>query len=367
MTAVDDDLANLAAIAHIEGGAVLDAVADFLTRFVAYPNEYARYAHALWLAHTWRMDEWDSTPRLAFMSPEKGSGKTRALEVSEHLVPCSVRVSQATTGYILARISEDPPPTLFYDEIDTVFGQRARGNEDLRAVLNAGHRRGATAGRGNWGNDGLTGQEYPAYCPVAVAGLGKLPETIADRAVIIRMKKRKPAERVEPYRPRVNETESKALGGALGSWMKDISLSWPDNMPVEDRAADVGEALIMVADAAGGHWPATARAAAVVLTSEKPEASQGIQLLSDLRKVFGTKDKLRSEDIIAALVELPESPWLRFHADGSQLDYRDLARLLREYDVRPRDVWIDAASAKGYAADDLHDAWERYVHPSAVS
>ena len=271
MTTLNGDIADLAHLADLDGCAVLDAVDDFLARFIAYPNEHARQAHTLWLAHTWRMDKWDSTPRLAFMSPEKGSGKTRALEVSEHLVPRGVRVSQATTGYVLAKISEDPPPTLFYDEIDTVYGQRARGNEDLRAVLNAGHRRGATAGRGIWGNDGLAGQDYSAYCAVALAGLGRLPETIADRAVIIRMKKRKRTERVEPWRPRVNAKEAKAIGDALGAWMRDASLLWPHNMPVEDRAADVWEPLITVADAAGGHWPATARAAAVVLTSEKPQ------------------------------------------------------------------------------------------------
>jgi len=366
VTSLDRDIADLADLAHVGGWAVLDAVDKFLTRFIAHPNEHARYAHALWLAHTWRMDEWDSTPRLGFMSPEKGSGKTRALEVSEHLVPHGVRVSQATTGYILARISEDPPPTLLYDEIDTVYGPKTRGNEELRAVLNAGHRRGATAGRGNWGNDGLAGQDYPAYCAVALAGLGKLPETIADRAVIIRMKKRKRTERVEPWRPRVNAKEANALGAALGSWMMDASLSWPDNMPVEDRAADVWEPLIMVADAAGGHWPATARNAALVLTSDKPQASLGVRLLRDLQIVFGPNDKMRSEDIITALTELSESPWQRFHADGSPLDFRDLARFLREYDIRPRDVWIDGSSSKGYHADDLRDAWERYVHPSTI-
>ena len=116
------------------------------------------------------MDEWDSTPRLAFMSPEKGSGKTRSLEVSEHLVPRGVRVSQATTGYILAKISEDPPPTLFYDEIDTAHGQKARGNEDLRSNRNAVVARQPVAGVG--GLTGPTGQDYPAYCAVA-AGAGR--------------------------------------------------------------------------------------------------------------------------------------------------------------------------------------------------
>jgi Protein of unknown function (DUF3631) len=366
VTALNGSLADLAHLAHLDGCAVLDAVDAFLVRFIAYPNDYARNAHSLWLAHTWRMDEWDSTPRLAFMSPEKGSGKTRALEASHHLVPRGVRVSRATPNYILAKVSEDPPPTLFYDEIDTVYGPRAKGSEDLRAVLNAGHRRNATAGRGSWENNRLTSQDYPAYCAVALAGLGRLPDTVADRAVVIPMKKRKRTERVEQWRERLHVEEAKALGDQLGAWMESASLSWPANMPVEDRAADVWEALVMVADAAGGHWPATARKSALVLTSQKPQMSLGVQLLHDLQVVFGGNDKVRSEDIITALTELPESPWGQYHADGSPLDFRDLAGLLKNYGIRPKDVWIDGGSVKGYTADDLRDAWERYVHPSTV-
>lgn len=357
---------DLADLAHLSGGALLDSVDAFLARFIAYPNEHARPAHTLWLAHTWRMDDWESTPRLAFMSPEKGSGKTRALEVSQHLVPRGVRVSQATTGYILAKVSEDPPPTLFYDEIDTVYGPKARGNEDLRAVLNAGHRRGATAGRGSWENGALASQDYPAYCAVALAGLGHLPDTVADRAVVIPMKRRKHTEQVEPWRERVNGGAAKALGERLGLWMQETPLSWPEDMPVQDRVADVWEALVMVADAAGSHWPATARMAARALSSGESKCSRSNELLRDLQTVFGSEGKMRTEEILDALRGLPESLWLHFHAHGEAITDRDLSRLLRPYGIRSKDIWVENRSAKGYAADDLQDAWERYVHPSTI-
>jgi hypothetical protein len=119
------------------------------------------------------------------------------------------------------------------------------------------------------------------------------PDTVADRAVIIPMKKRKHTERVTPWRERIHANDANVIGDASSAWMKSAPLSWPEAMPVEDRAADVWEALVMVADAAGGHWPATARAAAVVLTSEKPHASLGVQLLRDLLFVFGPNDKMR--------------------------------------------------------------------------
>lgn len=356
--------ADLADLAESEGCAVLDAVEHFVSRFIAYPNDYARHAHILWLAHTWRMDAWESTPRIAFMSAEKGSGKTRALEVSEYLVPRGVRVSQASPAYVLAKISDEPPVTLFYDEIDTVYGSRAGGNEDLRALLNAGHRRGATAGRGTWNNGTLEGQDYPAYCAVALAGLGKLPETVADRAVVIRMKKRKRTERVESWRQRVNASEAKNLGERLHRWMSNASLRFPSQMPVEDRAADVWEALVMVAEAAGGHWPQRARTAAVAAASGDDKASVGVQLLSDLRIVFGLSDKLTTERILQQLSGLAEAQWRYFHHNGEALNARDLSNCLRPYGVRPVDVWIGGRSAKGYLADDLRDAWERYLPPS---
>jgi hypothetical protein len=94
------------------------------------------------------MDKWDSTPRIAFLSPEPGSGKIRALELSETMVPRPIEAINATPAYLFRKIS-DPNglPTVLYDEIDTLFGPRAKENEEPRGVINAEHRRGAVAGR----------------------------------------------------------------------------------------------------------------------------------------------------------------------------------------------------------------------------
>ncbi len=114
---------------------LLDAVRAYLERFIHYPDEHGSAVHALWIAHTHLMDEWDSTPRLAFLSPEPGSGKTRALELTELLVPRPILSFNATPAYIFREVgSDEGPPTLLYDEIDTVFGSKAHGNEDLRGL-----------------------------------------------------------------------------------------------------------------------------------------------------------------------------------------------------------------------------------------
>jgi hypothetical protein len=89
---------------RIDGGELLDNVEDFLSRFVAYPSESARIAHTLWIAHTWFMDSWESTPRIAFLSPAPGSGKSRALEVTEPLVPRPIHAVNTSPGLAYFRL-----------------------------------------------------------------------------------------------------------------------------------------------------------------------------------------------------------------------------------------------------------------------
>ena len=132
----------------VEGDELFDEIEKFLSRFVAYPSEAARVAHTLWIIHAHCMDAWDSTPRIAFLSPEPGSGKTRAMEITETLVPHPVEAVNTTPAYLFRKVSDpDGLPTILYDEIDTLFGPRAKDNEEIRGMLNAGHRRGAMAGR----------------------------------------------------------------------------------------------------------------------------------------------------------------------------------------------------------------------------
>ena len=134
--------------ADLDGDAVLNDVYGFYGRFISYPSQHARVAHTLWTAHTHMMDIWDSTPRLAFMSPERGSGKTRALETTECLVPRPVHSVNNSVAYVIRKVAdEDGRPTILYDEVDALFSNKAPDKADLLALLNAGHRKGATSGR----------------------------------------------------------------------------------------------------------------------------------------------------------------------------------------------------------------------------
>lgn len=350
------------------GAELLEDIAAFLGTFVAFPSEAARIAVTLWAAHTHVVADVDNSPRLALLSPEPGSGKTRTLEILELLCPQPLAILSASPAAVFRTIAAGQP-TLLMDEVDALFGRRGGddGAEDLRALLNAGHRAGASIPRCVGPKHEVV--KFPVYAAVALAGLGDLPDTLMSRAVIIRMRRRAPGEKITPFRHRVHASHGEALRDRLAEWAAAIipvvADAWPD-MPagVEDRPADVWEPLLAIADAAGGDWPDRARAACVELVkvAESRDASLGVRLLGDLREVFGDADTLPTEAILTRLHDLDEAPWGDLR--GKPMDARGLARRLRQYDVRSKTVRVGDATPKGYSRTDLHDAWTRYLpHP----
>ncbi|MFD5062963.1 MULTISPECIES: DUF3631 domain-containing protein [unclassified Streptomyces] len=363
--------------ALIDGAALLTEVERFHRRFNVFPREAAYVAVALWDAHAHLLDAFDSTPRLAFLSPEPGSGKSRALEVVETLVPRPMLAVNARAAALFRSVS-DPAgrPTILFDEIDTVFGPKAGDNEELRGFLNAGHRRSGVTYRciGDGGNQTVV--EFPSYTAVSVAGLGYLPDTITTRSVIIRMRRRARNEKAEPFRARLHEAEGHKLRDRLAQWADqvrdDIAGRWPE-MPegVTDRPADVWEPLLSVADAAGGDWPERARTACMELVNAAradDKGSLGIRLLTDLRDyVMAGIDRMPTVAILDRLCALDEAPWADM--SGRPLDSRSLAKMLGEYmttdntPVKARNIKSAGTVLKGYYAADLHDAWQRYCPP----
>jgi hypothetical protein len=312
------------------------------------------------------MDKWDSTPRLAFLSPEPASGKTRALEVTELLVPSPVQAVNVSPAYLFRKVGEQGGCTILFDEIDTVFGPKAKDNEEIRGLLNAGHRRGAVAGRCVVRGKEVFTEEIPAYCAVALAGIGWLPDTILSRSVIIRMQRRKPGEKAEQFRRRKELGAGHKLRDRLARWAghAEATIAWPEMPPgVEDRDADVWEALIAVANAAGGDWPKRARTAAKALIKEAHdiEPSLGIRLLADLKAVFGDAGQMTTDAILRALHGMAEAPWNDLR--GKPLNERGLATRLRQYGIKPKVIRVGDSTPRGYTRESFHDAWQAYLAP----
>ncbi|MFB8245420.1 DUF3631 domain-containing protein [Streptomyces sp. NPDC055952] len=366
----------------IDGAALLNEVEAFHRRFNVFPHEAAYVAVVLWDAHAHLLDCFESTPRLAFLSPEPGSGKSRALEIVETLVPNPMAAVDASAAALFRAVAgvDGKRPTILFDEIDTIFGPKAGDNEQLRGFINAGHRRNRPMFRCVGDGANQTVQAFHSYAAVAVAGLGYLPETIRDRSVHIRMRRRARNETIEPYRTRIHEKEGFALRDRLATWAEQVSERvmnvWPA-MPegVTDRPADVWEPLLAVADAAGGDWPDRAREACVVLVAASKandKGSLGIRLLTDLRDhVMVGIDRLPTVAILDRLNALDDAPWADLH--GKPLDNRRLSRMLAEYmtadnePITSRNIKAAGSVLKGYYAADLWDAWARYCPPPPES
>ncbi|MER6733606.1 DUF3631 domain-containing protein [Streptomyces puniciscabiei] len=366
----------------IDGAALLNEVEGFHRRFNVFPTEAAYVAVVLWDAHTHLLDCFESTPRLAFLSPEPGSGKSRALEIVETLVPNPMAAVDASAAALFRAVSgvDGKRPTILFDEIDTIFGPKAGENEQLRGFINAGHRRNRPMFRCVGDGANQTVQAFHSYTAVAVAGLGSLPDTIRDRSVNIRMRRRARNEKIEPYRTRIHEKEGFALRDRLATWAEQVTErvmgAWPE-MPddITDRPADVWEPLLAVADAAGGDWPDRAREACVALvTASKAndKGSLGVRLLTDLRDhVMVGIDRLPTVAILDRLNAMDDAPWADL--GGRPLDSRRLSKMLAEYmtaDVEPitsRNIKTAGSVLKGYYAADLSDAWARYCPPPPES
>ena len=347
----------------------LNAIKAFLSRFVIYPSEHELIAHTAWIVHTHLMHEWDTTPRLAFLSSEPASGKSRALEVTAQLVPRAIEPVNVSPAYLFRRTaSADGRPTILHDEIDTVFGPKAKDNEDVRGFINAGYRKHSKYGRCVGNKSGqFTTEDIPAFCAVAVAGLGNLPDTILSRSIIVRMKRRAPHEVVEPFRVSTFEAEASAIRQHIEYWAsqrKELLANIKPLPPeVTDRDADVWEALIAIGDCADEHWSQAIRVTAVTLVTLKKEAPQslGILLLSDIKAILDNKKvhSISTKELLFELNNITTSPW--GDLENKELDDRRLGRFIITYGVKSETLRTDTSSCKGYKLDLFKDAFLRYL------
>lgn len=345
---------------------LLSNVAAFLRRFIVLPSDGAATALALFVLHTWTIDAAEQTPYLLVTSPERQSGKTRLLEVLELIVRAPWRVAGASEAALFRKIEQDSP-TLLLDEVDAIFGSNSERVEPLRCLLNAGNRRGACVSRVVGEGKKMAVADFTVYGAKMLAGIAttKLPDTLTDRSLAIQMQRRQSGERVERFRWRHANRDAEPIRAALEQWaasavetLQDAEPDLPEDL--SDRQMDAWEPLLAIADDAAGDWPANARRAALALSTTAEEVGHGAQLLAAIKTAMEGRETIWTSDLLRAINvddELPFGGW----RNGSGLDARSLARLLKPYGVKPRTVRLGAETAKGYATTDLREAWARYL------
>ena len=360
-----------------ETGRLLDETRTFIARYVALPDPDCYLAIALWVLHAHAIAAFETSPRLLLKSAEKESGKTRALEVLELLTPAPLNSFNATIAAIFRLLKEEQKTTLLFDEVDAIFSPKAaKENEDLRALVNAGHRRGSSVARVVGDGKKMRVERFPVFAPTALAAIGNLPDTIESRSIIIPMRRRAPDEAVAQFRRRRVEHEAAGLNAALVEWaeayiplLSEADPVTPDE--VRDRAADCWEPLLAIAELAGGEWESGARAAAKSLAAGRvaEDQSVGVQLLADTHRIFTAEapaDRLSTATLLERLNALEESGWGGWN-DGKGMNARDLARRLKPYGIHPKTIREDDTTSKGYDRGDFADGWARYLRQGSVT
>lgn len=348
----------------VDGAALLSEIVKVLTSHVILSPDEAVSA-ALWMLHTHAYDTASISPILAITSPTPECGKTTLLTLLGALVRKPLTASNITSA-ALFRSVEKWAPTLLVDEADTFL----RDNDELRGIINSGHNRASAFIIRTSGEDHEP-RRFMTWAPKAIALIGKLPATLASRAIHIELKRFAPGESVVPVRAD-RMAHLQPLARKAIRWSEDHSDALQHADPVlpgalRGRDADNWRHLLAIADAAGGEWCERARVAAVSMTNNDDGQTAGITMLADIRALFAERsaDRLSSTELAAGLGLMEDRHWSEWQ-NGKPITTRQIARLLAPFEITPTKFRQEGRTpgTRGYERDAFEDAFARYLADS---
>ena len=213
-----------------DGAELLERLVRFIRRFVAL-TEHQAILIVLWIVHTHALDAADNTPYVNVKSAEKRSGKTRLLEVLSLLAAGSWLTGRVTAAVLVRKVAAEAP-ALLLDESDAAFKGGREYAETLRGVLNAGFRRGGVASLCVGQGANITYEDFSVFCPKVIAGIGNLPDTVADRSIPIELRRRRPSEKVERFRLRKVGPQSLPIHRDVRAWCTLTLIACPQRSPI---------------------------------------------------------------------------------------------------------------------------------------
>lgn len=363
----------------IDGSKLLSEITEAIKNYVVLPANSAEIL-ALWTMHTHCFNCFGHSPRAAITSPEKGCGKTTTLDVLECLVSRPLPTANATASAIF-RIVEQSKPTLLIDEADTFLKE----NDELRGILNTGHRRGGQVLR-TVGEDHEP-RQFSTWSPSAIAMIGQLPDTLNDRSVVINLRRRKPDESVRPFRSD-RADDLRVLARKMVRWVQEhevaLAAADPDMGELMNRVADNWRPLFAIADAAGTPWPKRVRDIATAADKANAEQSNSIRLLQDIRWIFDgrpetddngntifagpVQDRISSAELVIQLAAIEGRPWAEWGRNAKPMTQNALARQLDKFQIYPGTIRMLAGSTpKGYYREAFEEAFSVYIPPPTAT
>lgn len=367
----------------VDVAALLNEIAETLGFFVVLPP-HAADALAVWVLHTYLFEHRDAVAYVAIESPEKRCGKTTLISVLAALACKPLVASNVTVGALFSAIDE-AAPTLFIDEADTFLS----GNSVMRGIINCGNTwrtayvlraRGKMRsdarqpGGGEMSDapasDGTQSvKQYSCWCPKVVAMIGSIPETVADRSIVVKMARKLVAEKCLGLRD-LDGTEIVRKCVRVSRDIRNLVLLAETERieGLNDRAADTYEPLAVIARIAGGDWPGKLAAAARALNGSASPANESAELLLDILACYFqfAAEKFFSSDLVRILRARGASNCSKLFA-YENLTEHTLAKTLRPYGIRPTSIRIGPRVNKGYHGTDFREALARYVPDDEIT
>jgi hypothetical protein len=353
---------------EVNGAELLDAIVATFNRYIVLPP-HAAAALALFVVATYAVECFDAAPYLNLTSPEKRCGKTLTLRLLTLLCYRACAAANCSEASVF-RLIEECHPCLLFDEVDTFFKDKPQ----LRGILNAGNIRTdafvlRTIEVRRGGVTDFQQRSFSLFGPKVFSGIGAIESTLADRSIVLRMARKRPDEKRQRFRRRTFHPEP--IRAKCLRWIQENDEELRSREPMvpealNDRAADLWEPLLIVAELAGNAWAECARAAAVDLSGDgdgSDNSSNGGLLLGDIRDIFEQQEtrRLSSSALCSILATLEQRPWAEWN-HGRPINPNKLSRLLKPYKVASRKLRLpDGSTPWGYDSDDFADAWERYL------
>ncbi|MGC2246113.1 MAG: DUF3631 domain-containing protein [Terriglobales bacterium] len=348
---------------------VISGAERFIRRFCILPGA-AYLPLALWTVATHVSDAFGAFPYVALLSPVKGCGKTRVQEVLELLCSRARRITSASPASIFRMMKDSP--TLLLDEVEALRNSKpSESAQAILAILNAGHRKGATVTRcapPDWAVE-----HFPVYGPKAFAAIGRLPDTLADRCICISMQRKTAAQNVARFLFARTPAEAEPLRNSIAAWsessldaVRETYEKMGDLDFLADREADLWMPLFAGCAVAAPDRIDELKKCARSLCGDKAaddaEDSRSLKLLADVRRVWPDGNpNMPTASLLDKLKRIPDSPW---GESGRELTPRGLATTLRPFGPEPRQVRTHAGpTGKGYVRSEFEGAFSRYLLP----
>ena len=344
----------------VDGSELVAILVEMFKRFSILPKGSAVTA-ALWTILTYTFNLWRTLPLLTIVSPEKRCGKTTFLTTLSKLCNRPLPVSNISPAALYRSIAAFRP-ALLIDEGDSFL----KDNEELRGVINSGHTKDAAFVIRCEGDDHKP-VRFSTWCPKALAMIGNPPDTIQDRSIMLHLRRKLTDERTEAHAEMYDE-EFASTRGKILRWVADhdaaLRLAKPERLNSRnDRQVDNWMPILAIAMVLGCE-SRVRDVAMLVASDEQDELPARIQLLSDIREVFDVarSERISSADLVKQLVAMEDRPWCEWKR-GNPLTPNSMSRILKAFDIQPKQLRIGYENIKGYSLEMFKDAFIRYTPP----